>query len=144
MRLTRYTDYSLRVLMYVGIQLERPVTMTEVAQSHRISRNHVMKVVYELGQLGYLKTSRGKNGGIELGRNPDQINIGQLIRETENNLEIVECFGNDNHCPITPACILKRTLSQALSAFFDVLDQYTLADLITPKSDLQKLLSANA
>lgn len=140
MKLTRYTDYALRVLMYLGTRPDQPATMTEIAECYEISRNHVMKVVYELGQMGYLKTTRGKHGGIELGRKPEQINVGRLIRETEKNLEIVECFGPGNHCPITSACILKKALSQALNAFFEVLDQYTLADLIEPRSQLQKLL----
>jgi Rrf2 family nitric oxide-sensitive transcriptional repressor len=140
MKLTQYTDYSLRVLMYLGMQKGQSVTISEIAARHQISRNHVMKVVYELGQLGYLKTTRGKNGGVQLGRTPTQINVGKLVRETEKNLEIVECFGPDDHCAITSACILKSALSTALRAFFDVLDGYTLKDLLAPEAKLQKLL----
>lgn len=141
MKLTRYTDYSLRVLMYVGLRPDRSATMTEIAETYGISRNHVMKVVYELGQMGYLKTTRGKHGGIELGRNASEINIGRFVRDTEKNLEIVECFGANNECLITPACVLKLALSQALNAFLGTLDKYTLADLIAPKSELQGLLA---
>lgn len=143
MKLTRYTDYSLRVLMYVGLRPNKPATMTEIAKAYGISRNHVMKVVYELGQMGYLKTTRGKNGGVELGLDADEINIGKFVRETEKNLEIVECFGPHNECHISPACVLKTALSQALHAFLNVLDQYTLADLIAPRSELKKMLIHN-
>lgn len=142
MKLTRYTDYSLRVLMYVGLRPNQPTTMSEIAGAYGISRNHVMKVVYELGQMGYLKTTRGKHGGIELGRNADEINIGRFVRDTEKNLEIVECFGAKNECLITSACVLKSVLSQALNAFLGSLDKYTLADLIAPRSELQELLTS--
>lgn len=142
MKLTLYTDYSLRVLMYLGIQGDRSVTISEIASRHDISRNHVMKVVHELGQLGYLQTTRGKNGGIRLGRAPGQINVGRLVRETEKNLELVECLGPDNHCRIASACVVKHTLSRALDAFFAVLDEYTLTDLLAPEAKLHRLLAA--
>lgn len=141
MKLTLYTDYSLRVLMYLGIHDQRAVTISEIASCHQISRNHVMKVVHELGQLGYLQTIRGKNGGIRLGRATDQINVGKLVRETENSLALVECLGTDNHCRITSACVVKHTLSRALDAFFAVLDDYSLHDLLAPEAKLRRLLA---
>src|SRR3546814_19833482 len=97
MKLTLYTDYSLCVLMYLGIHGDRSVTIGEIASRHGISRNHVMKVVHELGQLGYLQTIRGKNGGIRLGRLHEQINVGRLVRETERNIEQVECRSEERH-----------------------------------------------
>lgn len=140
MRLSLYTDYSLRVLMYLGVRNDRLVTIGEIAECYAISRNHVMKVVYELGRVGLLQTVRGKHGGIRLGRRPDQINIGQLIRRTENDLTIAECFGTRNTCPLVSACVLKGALGEALSAFLAVLDNYTLADLIVPEQEIRTAL----
>lgn len=141
MKLTRFSDYSLRILMYLAVKGDEVSTMTEIAEGYRISRNHVMKVVYELGQMGYLSTTRGKNGGIRLRLDPEKINIGKLIRDTEKNMVIVECFGAENHCRITPACVLKGALTRALSAFLHELDQYTLADLVRPRTELQRLFA---
>src|SRR3546814_14828647 len=94
--------------MYLGIHGDRSVTIGEIASRHGISRNPVMKVVHELGQLGYLQTIRGKNGGIRLGRLPEQINVGRLVRETESNPELAECFGPAHHCRIASACVLNQ------------------------------------
>lgn len=142
MRLTRYTDYSLRVLMYLGVhQAEELATITEIAECYDISRNHVMKVVYELGQHGYIETLRGKGGGLRLAKPPEDINIGQLVRQTESDLHIVECFSSEGRCRLSPACVLKGALGEALGAFLRVLDAYTLADLIAPQRDLRTLLA---
>lgn len=141
MRLTTFSDYCLRVLMYVGTKQENLATIDEVAQAYGISRNHLMKVVYRLGQLGYLQTVRGKKGGFRLARHPGQINLGAVIRETEEDLSIVECFQARGQCAIEPACILKVALSRALKEFLNVLDDYTLEDLIAPRRRLAKLLS---
>lgn len=141
MRLTRYTDYSLRVLIYLGVNEEGLGTISAISERYGISRNHIMKVVFELGRLGYIETIRGKGGGIRLRRPPEQINVGELVRHTESDLNIVECFGSGNACHITPTCVLKGVLGEALSAFLNVLDSYTLADLIAPKRDLQRLFS---
>ncbi len=140
MRLTQFTDYSLRVLIYLGTKPDGSSTITEIAQSYGISRNHVMKVVYQLGQLGYLQTVRGKGGGLRLGKTPETINIGELVRQTEPDLHIVECFGPGNACCLTPACNLQRVLHTALQAFLETLDHYTLADMITNRQQLRRLL----
>lgn len=130
MRITRYTDYSLRVLMYLAHKGETLSTIAEIAASYDISRNHLMKVVQELNSKGYLIATRGKNGGLRLKGKPEDINVGALVRETEQDLDLVECFGSNNQCVITPVCQLRRALAEALDAFFAKLDEYTLADLL--------------
>jgi Rrf2 family nitric oxide-sensitive transcriptional repressor len=133
MRITRYTDYSLRVLIYVALKGEEQSTIQEIADSYGISKNHLMKVVQALNSQGYLITSRGKNGGLRLNGDAGDINIGTLIRDTEQDFALVECFSNAGACAITPACLLKNVLGEALESFFAVLDQYTLADLLPHK-----------
>lgn len=130
MYITRYTDYSLRVLMYVALQGEEISTIREIAERYGISRNHLMKVVQELNNKGYLNAVRGKNGGLRLNRPATEINIGALVRETEQSQPLVECFSNTNQCVISPACQLKFALAAALEAFFTTLDNYSLADLL--------------
>lgn len=132
MRITRYTDYSLRVLIYLGLKGETLSTIQEIADSYDISKNHLMKVVHDLQLRGYVDTQRGKKGGLRLRLPPERINIGRLIRDTEQDMTLVECFGPDNNCIITPFCDLKYLLNDALEAFFKVLDGYTLADLLKP------------
>lgn len=131
MRITRYTDYSLRVLIYLApIERERLVTIQDIAQAYDISRNHLMKVVQELNQKGYIETVRGKNGGMRLSSAPSDINIGVLVREMEPDMNLVECFGASNECAITPVCGLRNVLSKALEEFLSVLDGFTLADIV--------------
>lgn len=132
MHITRYTDYSLRVLMYVALKGDTLSTIREIAESYDISKNHLMKVVQELNSKGYLQAIRGKNGGLRLPGRPDDINLGELVRGTEQDLTLVECFGEGSQCALTPACRLKGVFAEALEAFFAVLDQYTLADLVQP------------
>lgn len=139
MRVTRYTDYSLRVLMYVALKGEELSTIAEVAEAYDISKNHLMKVVNQLASKGYLLATRGKNGGMRLNLPAEDINVGELVRDTEQDLELVECFGAGNQCVITPACELKKVLAEALEAFFSSLDQYTLADLLPRKHQKQML-----
>lgn len=139
MRVTRYTDYSLRVLMYVALKGEELSTIAEVAEAYDISKNHLMKVVNQLASKGYLLATRGKNGGMRLNLPAEDINVGELVRDTEQDLELVECFGAGNQCVITPACELKKVLAEALEAFFSSLDQYTLADLLPHKHQKQML-----
>lgn len=139
MRITRYTDYSLRVLMYVALKGDELSTIGEIADAYGVSKNHLMKVVQELAAKGHLQAIRGKNGGIRLNRSAEDINIGALVRDTEQDLELVECFGDNSHCPLTPACELKRALGQALQAFFSTLDNYTLADLL-PKANRPEMV----
>lgn len=142
MHITRYTDYSLRVLMYVALKGEELSTIREIAESYNISRNHLMKVVQELNIKGYLTAIRGKNGGLRLRGRPEEINLGELVRRTEQDLTLVECFGSDSQCALTPACQLKVVLGEALEAFFRVLDGYTLADLVHPDNarEMKQLL----
>ena len=130
MHLTRYTDYALRVLLYLAIKGETRSTINEIAESYDISRNHLMKVVQDLSHRGYVTTIRGKNGGLLINRAPEDISLGRLIRDTESELGLVECLREHNQCPITAACRARSILNEALTAFMAVLDRYTLADLL--------------
>lgn len=142
MRLTVYTDYSLRVLMYLAIPRTRLATISEIAGSYDVSRNHLMKVVYELGVAGYIETIRGQNGGMRLAKPPEAINLGEVIRRTEPDMALVPCFDPVNSvCVITPACKLRRALHRAREAFLAVLDEYTLADLADNPTALGDLLA---
>jgi Rrf2 family nitric oxide-sensitive transcriptional repressor len=141
MRLTTFSDYTLRVLIYLGVHDDEIATVQQIADSYGISANHLTKVVHYLAQGGYIETARGKGGGMRLGLGPDKINIGELVRGTEDNRKLVECFDRDNSdCRIETACVLRGVLGQALEAFFKSLDTYTLADLIVPKPRLANML----
>lgn len=130
MRLTLYTDYSLRVLLYLSSNPNRLVTITELADFYDISRNHLVKVVHELGLSGYIQTVRGKHGGIRLAKPADQIGIGEIVRKTEPDLNLLECFDPSvDKCRITQTCKLKGVLFQARRDFMQELDRHTLADL---------------
>lgn len=142
MHITRYTDYAMRVLMYLGVRPNQRVTVREISDYYGISRHHLVKVVYHLSQAGYIDTIRGKGGGIVLRRPAAELRLGQLVRETEQDLELVECFGQGSQCRISAACRLKGLISEALEAFFATLDGYTLADLLTPGDELSGLLRA--
>lgn len=146
MRITRYTDYALRVLLYVSLKGDELSTIGEIAEAYDISKNHLMKVVQELAAKEYLLATRGKNGGMRLNKTPKEINVGKLIRDMEQDLELVECFGSNSRCVLTTACELKHVLAEALEAFFKTLDKYTLADLLPSKSkkELVKLLGLGA
>lgn len=142
MRLTVYTDYSLRTLLYLGIKgNDYLATIQEIADTYNISKNHLMKVTYDLGKLGYIETIRGRGGGIRLAVDPTTVSIGEVIRHTEEDFHIVECFDSEsNMCSISPACKLKHVLREALNAYVAVLDQYTLADVASNKDELLKYL----
>ncbi|MCQ6274190.1 Rrf2 family transcriptional regulator [Bacillus sp. V3B] len=142
MRLTHYTDYSLRVLIYLALKKENELgTIKEIAETYHISKNHLMKITHELGKLGYIETIRGRNGGIRLAKLPKEINIGEVVSKTEEDFHIVDCFSQGNsYCVITPSCKLKNVLFKALQAFLNVLKEYTLEDLIQNKDDLCQLL----
>jgi Rrf2 family nitric oxide-sensitive transcriptional repressor len=133
MQITRYTDYSLRVLIYLAVNNQQLTTINEIATSYNISKNHLMKIVQELNQKGYLLAIRGKNGGLKLNRPTNEINIGSLVRDIESNNKLLECFGPDNQCVITPSCQLKGLFAEAQENFFLTLDAYTLQDLISKK-----------
>jgi Rrf2 family transcriptional regulator, nitric oxide-sensitive transcriptional repressor len=139
MQLTQYTDYALRVLIYVSLQKKQArVTVPEIAKHFQISRNHLIKVVHNLGTLGYLHTTRGKGGGICLQRTPDLINLGEVVRAMEVKLDPVDCITRP--CPILPQCALRGILYKARDQFLQVLDGYTLADLVRKPTGLRKLL----
>ena len=141
MHLTRYTDYSLRVLIYLGTRQDKLATISEIAAYHGISRNHLMKVVHQLGAHGYIDTLRGKGGGIKLARPPESIVIGDVVRSMEENMSIVGCFEPGyTACILTPSCQLKTALTEALHSFLATLDLYTLADLINAPESLAQPL----
>lgn len=142
MRLTVYTDYALRVLMYVAVHPEPKPTIARIAATYRISRGHLMKVVHDLGMAGYIETVRGHRGGLRLKRTAETIGLGEVIRHTEPDLDLVPCFskGSPDCCAISPACHLRGALSRAQAAFLEVLDGYTLADLVQNRDILSSLL----
>jgi Rrf2 family nitric oxide-sensitive transcriptional repressor len=142
MRLTLHTDYALRVLIQVGLNDGALTKISDIATSFDISKNHLMKVVNDLGQMGYLDTVRGRNGGIRLMREPHDINIGQVVRDTEDELDVLGCLGQSGYCPIERVCVLRGVVRDATDAFLAVLDRYTLADLIKPRQSLSALLFA--
>jgi Rrf2 family nitric oxide-sensitive transcriptional repressor len=131
MRLTNYSDYALRMLIYVAVHPDKLITIGEVSKAYSISKNHLMKIANELSVAGILETVRGRNGGLRLAKPPSEIRIGTVVRMTESGSALVECFDPaTNHCVITRACRLKRLLAQALEAFYLRLDEETLADLV--------------
>lgn len=142
MRLTVYTDFSLRVLMYLAAHPERRPTIAEIATSYDVSRNHLMKVVFELGRAGYVRTVRGRNGGLQLACEPETIGLGEVVRRTEPDLALVPCFEPVcAACAILPACRLRSALHRASAAFMAVLDDYSLADLAANRDELRALLA---
>lgn len=145
MRLTVYSDYSLRLLMYLAVRPERLSTIKEIAQAYTISENHLMKVVHQLGLAGYVETVRGRNGGMRLGKPADKIGLGELIRHTEPDMDIVPCFEAENKsCPLRRACRLKGALERARLAFLGVLDDYTLADLTATPGPMRAVLGLSS
>ncbi|MDX1250890.1 MAG: Rrf2 family transcriptional regulator [Gammaproteobacteria bacterium] len=141
MQLTLYTDYSLRVLLYLGIHKNEKATINEIADYFKISRNHLVKVVHNLAVCGYIHTVRGKGGGMSLARPAEEINIGDVVRHTEPNFHVVECFNpQTTHCPAYNVCTLIDVLNSALTNFFAILDRYTLADLLKKPGMISKPL----
>ena len=146
MRLTVYTDYSLRMLIYLATRDDGLSTIAEVARSYGISEHHLTKVAHQLGRAGYISTQRGKGGGLRLARPAGEIGLGEVVRQTEPDLALVPCFGSAEApagapCPIVPACGLRGVLGEALQAFMAVLDRYTLADLVKRRVELRSLLA---
>ena len=135
MRLTRFSDYSLRVLMYAASRGERLITIEETAATYRISRTHLMKVCHQLTRAGFLRAIRGRSGGLVLARAPSEIGIGEVLRLTEPDFVLVECFGSGHGCAIAPRCRLQGVLHEALAAFLATIDRYTLADLMLNPAD---------
>jgi Rrf2 family nitric oxide-sensitive transcriptional repressor len=135
MRLTNFSDYALRVLMYAAAREDRLITIKETAKVYGISRAHLMKVVNQLTRAGYLKAVRGRSGGLALAKRPNKIRLGDIVRATEPEFLLAECLGTGNQCVITPRCRLRGALKEALGAFIGTLDRYTLADLILSPRD---------
>ena len=142
MNLKKYTDYALRVLILTGMKSDKELaTIKEISAVYHISQEHLRKVVHELAKMGFIESIRGRNGGIRLAKPAEEINIGKLIRILEADFVLLECFDKGtNHCVISPACTLKHVLNKALIAFFNVLDEYTLKDLINNEEELRKLM----
>ena len=140
MRLTAFSDYTLRTLIYLALRPNELCTIDEIATAYGISGNHLMKVVQQAAQAGEVQTMRGQHGGLRLARAPETINVGTVLRRTEPDLNLAPCFGPDNECCIQPACVLQSALREALAAFLAVLDGVSLADLIRPKRQLSSLL----
>ena len=144
-RLTVYTDYALRVLMFLALKEDRLATIAEIAESYDISKNHLMKVAHQLGVAGYVETVRGRGGGLRLAKPIEAIGLGEVVRYTEPDMAIVSCFEPvDAPCAIRPACVLRRALKKAREAFVEVLDGYTLEDLVQPRARLAGLLGISA
>ena len=141
MKLTSFTDYSLRVLIYLAARPGQRATIAEIAGTFEISEHHLTKVVHFLGKSGWLANVRGKGGGLALALEPAQIGVGAVVRATEGAALPAECFGEEGGaCAITPACKLRKVLAEAVQAFYAVLDQYTLADLVHNRQAIAKLL----
>lgn len=141
MRITKRTNIAVRLLMYCAAHQDRLVTKAEIAECCNISENHLAQVINQLGQLKYLSTQRGRNGGMTLAKTAEQISVGEVFRDIEGNLPLAECFADaDNTCPLTSACRLKVALSAAAQAFYTSLDQITLDSLICDNFDLMKIL----
>lgn len=135
MRLTQYTDYAMRVLLYLGARPDKLCSISEISRAYGVSQNHLMKVVNHLVRVGYVASVRGRFGGVRLARPAAEINVGAVIRQTEEGFDLVDC-GN---CIIAPACGLTVALREALKAFMDVLESYSLADLLEKRADLLSL-----
>jgi Rrf2 family transcriptional regulator, nitric oxide-sensitive transcriptional repressor len=140
MRLTTFTDYSLRTLIYLALRPDRLATITDIAETYGISANHLMKVVQQLAQGGDIVTLRGQHGGLRLARPAREINIGAVVRRCEPDMTMAACFIGPGQCAIQPACGLTGVLTEALGAFLAVLDRYSLADLIRERDRLGALL----
>ena len=142
MRLTVYTDYALRVLMYLALKEDKLATIAEISVSYGISKNHLMKVAHQLGVAGYVETVRGRGGGLRLARRIEAIGLGEVVRFTEPDMAIVSCFKPiEAPCAIRPSCVLRQALQKSRDAFMSVLDDYTLSDLVRPRGRLVGLLA---
>ena len=142
MRLTLYTDLSLRLLMFLAVRTKDLATIQDAAERYRVSRNHLMKVARQLGMAGFIETVRGRGGGLRLSRPASEIRIGDVVRTTEEDFRMVECFDPDtNTCPLISICRLRGALGEALGAYLAVLDKYTLADLAAEGREIRQILA---
>jgi len=136
-RLTRYTDYSLRVLIHLALHDERLCSIGEISRTYEISHNHLMKVANALARDGFIETVRGRAGGMRLARQPDKISVGEVVRRTEEGFELADCSG----CALSPACGLTGVLAEGMRAMMAVFDSYTIADLLTDKEAMRRLMN---
>lgn len=140
MRLTLHTDYALRLLMLLALEPDCLHTVEEVSRRYDISQNHLMKVAQTLAKKAFIDSIRGRGGGLRLARPAQQINLGAVVRATEDSLALVECFDRErNACVVAPACGLRGPLGEALAAFLAVLDRHSLADLITNPGTFRRM-----
>lgn len=130
MRLTTFTDYALRVLLHVATAPDGRTTVAEVARAYAVSEHHLVKVVHRLGQAGLLSNSRGNGGGLRLARRPETITVGEVVRRTEGDTLLADCFGEGGRCALVGTCRLVEVLREADAAFYHTLDRYTLRDLL--------------
>jgi Rrf2 family nitric oxide-sensitive transcriptional repressor len=142
MRLTVHTDYALRVLIYAAVNAGRLATIDDVARAYGISKNHLRKVVHRLSQGGYLETVQGRRGGIRLKLRPEHIGVGEIVRQMEPDLALVECLGERGQCRIYAGCTLRSAIEEARSCFLGVLDNYRLSDLLARRRELGQILGA--
>ncbi|MBL6707889.1 MAG: Rrf2 family transcriptional regulator [Pseudomonadales bacterium] len=139
MQLTKHTDISLRVLMHLAAFPDELGTVKDIAARYNVSRNHLVKVVHRLSSLGYLESTQGRGGGIALARVPEDIVVGDVVRNMEATLDVIDCAAGN--CPLLPECLLKGALSEATGAFLETLDGYTVADLTKNRVDIVRLVS---
>ncbi len=140
MRLTRYTDFSLRVLIHLALHEDRLCSIGEISRTYEISHNHLMKVVNALSRDGFIETVRGRSGGMRLARSADQISVGEVVRRTEEGFELAECSG----CLLSPACGLSGVLVEGMNAMLAVFDSHTIADLLGDKAAIRRLMGRQA
>lgn len=138
MRLTTMTDYAMRLLMYLGQNPDRLCTITEITENYGISKSHLMKITNRLSRAGWITTVRGKNGGMHLAHKPENIPLGAVIRDMENDMDLVECMGDNKSCTLIGNCVLPRIIAGALTQFMNHLDNHSLNDLITPATSNAK------
>lgn len=139
MQLTSFTDYALRVLVYLARDPDRVIPTAEISEAHGISQFHLGKVAHRLGRSGWVNVRRGRGGGLRLGRDPEGILLGDVVKDLEPSLKLAECFDEEtNDCPIAPVCGITRPLEEALTAFMATLNKYTLADMITGRHEALK------
>ncbi|TNE98626.1 MAG: Rrf2 family transcriptional regulator [Deltaproteobacteria bacterium] len=140
MRLATFTDYSLRVLIFLALKEDELSTVAEIADKYQISKNHLVKVVHKLSTLKIIDSFKGKGGGISLAISPEDINVGKIVRELEKDSLLLECFGSSSECKINPVCKMKAALRQAENNFYNTLEEYSLADLTTNQRQLSSIL----
>lgn len=130
MQLTKFTDYALRVLLFLGQNQDKRVTIDDISNHYHVSRNHLMKIVHSLSVAGFIHSSRGRNGGLSLGMSPSCITVADVILHTEKNMDLVECFESDSTCMLESDCVLRHVLHRAQDSFLEVLSMFSLADIL--------------